>query len=217
MGGIARPGDPAGLVTRLREYLDTRRVQRVAIPLIIATAVIVVAAIFLSSAAKRPITEIAPEVAPAPPPPPSHAAIHLNSEPPGAEVLRLIDSHRLGTTPVVDIRSVDGRQINYRFHLAGYVDVQMPIQVTSSGKFEITATLSPLERRVESSARARASSRRGGRGHDEKHAATSTSASATVAAPVAAPAPAAQPRERMVSPTGLPPLGERNPVRRLGR
>jgi tRNA A-37 threonylcarbamoyl transferase component Bud32 len=216
LGGIARPGDPAGLVTRIREYLDTRRVQRVAIPLIIATAIIVVAAIFLSSAAKRPITELAPEVAPAPPPPPSHAAIHLNSEPAGAEVLRLTDNHRLGTTPLVDIRSVDGRQINYRFHLPGYVDVQMPIQVSSAGKFEITATLSPVERRMEASARTRSSGRRGGRGHEDKHAASSTPASAAATAPAAAPKPVAQPRDRMVSPTGLPPLGERNPVRRLG-
>jgi serine/threonine protein kinase len=216
VGGVAGPGQPVGLVVRVREYLDTRRVQRVAIPLIIVAAVVIVAAIFLSGASKRPITEIVPEVAPPPPPASSHAAIHLNSEPSGAEVLRLTDNRHLGTTPLVDIRTVDGSQVNYRFHLHGYVDVQMPFQVSSAGKFDITATLSPIEHRSESSSRARSSSgRRGSRTREEKRA-PSAAPSPTATAAGATPSRMAPPRASTSYPTGLPPLRERNPVHRLG-
>ena len=211
-GGTARPSEPMGLVTQVRTYLDTRRVQRVAIPLIVVVAGGIVASIFVSSAAKRPITEIVPEVAPAPLPQPSHASIHINSEPPGADVVRLNDNRALGTTPLVDIRSADGRQISYRFHLAGHTDVQMPIQVAAPGKYELTATLAPIERRSDSGGRALASSgHRTGHGHDKRHAAP------VEPNPAAAPraAPAVQPRDTS-SPSGLPPLGERNPVKRLG-
>ncbi len=212
-GGAARPSQPMGLVAQVRTYLDTRRVQRVAIPLIVVVAVGIVASIFVSAAAKRPITEIAPEVAPLPPAVPSHAAIHINSEPPGAEVVRLNDNRVLGTTPLVDIRPVDGRQLNYRFRLAGHTDVQMPLQAAAPGKYELTATLSPVERRSDSGSRAAGGSgHRSSYGHEKKHAA--------LAAPIATPAPraipAAQPTRDTYSPTGMPPLGERNPIKRLG-
>ncbi len=210
-GGIARPGEPEGLVAQVRAYLDTRRVQRVAIPLIVVVAVGVVASIFVSSAAQRPVTEIVPEVAPPPPPRPSHASIHINSEPPGAEVVRLNDNRLLGTTPLVDIRPADGRQIDYRFHLSGYTDVQMPLQAASPGKFDLTATLSPIERRSESGGRERAnSSHRTSRSHERRHAASA----ATAAAPPRS-APVAQPRYTAPA-SALPPLGDRNPIKRLG-
>jgi hypothetical protein len=206
-----------GLVTQVRSYLDTRRVQRVAIPLIVVVAVGIVASIFVSSAAKRPITEIAPEVAPPPLPPPSHASIHINSEPPGAEVVRLNDNRALGTTPTVDIRLADERQINYRFHLAGHTDVQMQIQASVPKEYELTANLTPVERRSDSGGRtASGAGHRAGHGHDKKHAElaapVATAPPATRAVPAA---PAAQPRDTS-SPSGLPPLGERNPVKRLG-
>jgi hypothetical protein len=208
-GKVARPSEPMGLVTQIRSYLDTRRVQRVAVPLIIVVAVGIVASIFVSSASKRPITEMVPEVAPPPPAQPSHASIHINSEPPGAEVVRIGDSRQLGTTPVDDIRPADGRQITYRFHLAGYTDVQMPFQASAPGKFELTATLSPAEHRSDFGGRSpTGSSRR--HGHDRKHASAAIPSEAPRAAPVI---PA---REPMPSPT-LPPLGDRNPVKRLGR
>jgi len=215
-GGMARPSEAPGVVQRLRAYLDTRRVQRLAVPLLVLTAGIVVASIFFSSKADLPVTEIVPEVAMPVSTSPAHASIHLNSDPSGAEVLRLGDNRQLGTTPMVDIRPADGRQVNYRFHLAGYTDVQMPFQVTSSGMFEITATLSPLERRPESGGRTPASSgRRTGHGRDKGHVA----APAPVEAPLAVPAP--QPRQALPQPSMPPPsmpaLGERNPVRRLGR
>jgi serine/threonine-protein kinase len=211
-GGVARPSEPMGLVTQIRAYLDTRRVQRVAIPLIVVVALGMVASIFISSAAKRPITEIVPEVAPPPPTQPSHASIHINSEPPGAEVVRLGDGRQLGTTPLVDIRTADGRQLTYRFHLAGFTDVQMPFQVTAPGKFELTATLSPVERRSDSGGRSFASSgRRAGHGHVRKNVVHTAPAEVPRAAP-----PVMQPRETM-PPSALPPLGERNPVKRLGR
>jgi serine/threonine-protein kinase len=210
--GAARSSEPMGLVTQVRTYLDSRRVQRVAIPLIVVVAVGIVASIFVSSAAKRPITEIAPEVAPPPPPQPSHVSIHINSEPPGAEVVRLNDNRALGTTPMVDIRPADGRQINYRFHLAGHTDVQMPIQATAPGKYELTATLTLVERKSDSGGRSPGSSgHRASHGHGKEH----TELAAPVAMPAGRAVPAIQPGETS-SPSGLPPLGERNPVKRLG-
>ena len=204
-GGTARPSEPQSGLRRLRDYLDTRRVQRVAIPLIVIVAVIVVASIFLSAAAQRPVTEIVPELA-APPPQPTHASIHLNSEPAGAEVIRLTDNRPLGTTPLVDIRPADGRQVNYRFHRAGYTDVQIPFQVTSPGKFELTATLIPVERRAEAGVRSPSSGRH--HGHEHKQPVVEERAQ-----PVPVATPVAPPRD--LSPPGLPPLGERNPVKRL--
>jgi eukaryotic-like serine/threonine-protein kinase len=208
-GGVARPGEAPGLVTQVRAYLDTRRVQRVAVPLIVVAAIVAVATIFLSSASNRPVTEIVPEVAPPPPPAPTHVAIHINSQPSGAEVIRLTDNRRLGTTPLVDVRLADGQQVNYRFHLQGYTDVQMPFQPTAPGKFEITATLSPVERRSEGSSRGSGSSGRHAR-HEKKQAAQH------VAVPAAATAPSSPPVDPM-QPATLPPLGDRNPVRRLRR
>jgi serine/threonine-protein kinase len=213
-GGMARPSEAMSLVTQIRTYLDTRRVQRVAIPLIVVVAAGMVASIFLSSAAKRPITEIAPEVAPLPLPQPSHASIHINSEPPGAEVVRLNDNRLLGTTPLVDIRPADGRQINYRFHLAGHTDVQMPMQASTPGKFELTATLSLVEHKSDTGGRiATGSGRHAARGHDKRHAAPA--APPSVAAPAPRTVPVVQPRDTS-PPSSLPPLGDRNPVKRLG-
>ena len=176
-GGVARSGDAMGRLAQLRAYLDSRRVQRVAIPLIVVASAIIVLSIFVWSAAKRPITELAPEVAPPPADKSSHTAIHLNSDPPGAEVLRLTDNRQLGTTPLVDIRQVDGRQINYRFHLGGYTDVQMPFQASAPGRFEITATLSPVERKADGNARAwQSTGRRSNHGKDRKHVAQAAAA-----------------------------------------
>jgi serine/threonine-protein kinase len=204
-GGTARPSEPKRGLQRLRDYLDTRRVQRVAIPLFVAVAGIVVTSIFLSAAAQRPVTEIVPAVA-TPPPQPSHVSIHLNSEPAGAEVTRLTDNRPLGTTPLVDIRPADGRQVNYRLHRAGYTDVQIPFQVTSAGNFELTATLIPVERRSESGVRASSSTRH--HGHEHKQPVAEERAEPV---PVATPVPLPQ----EPSPSGLPPLGDRNPVKRL--
>jgi eukaryotic-like serine/threonine-protein kinase len=213
-GGVAKPSEAPGFVPRVRVYLETRRVQRFAVPALVFVAGIVVASVFFSHKAEQPITEIAPEVMPPPPPKPSHATVELNSEPPGAEVTRLADNRQLGTAPVIDIRPADGRQVTYRFHLAGYTDVQMPIQLTTPGKFEITATLSPVERRSDTGGRSSASSgRRTSRSRDKGY-----EKAAAVATPTAAPraAPVGQPRDSLPPPS-MAPLGERNPVRRLGR
>jgi serine/threonine-protein kinase len=204
-GGTARPIVPKRGVQDLRDYLDTRRVQRVAIPLVVVVAVIIVASIFLSAAAQRPVSEIVPDLA-SPPPQPSHASIHIDSEPTGAEVIRLTDNRPLGTTPLVDIRPADGRQVNYRFHRAGYTDVQMPFQVISAGKFELTATLIPVERHAEPGARSSSAGRR--HGHEHKQPVSEERVQ-----PVPAATPVAPPQD--LSPSGLPPLGDRNPVKRL--
>jgi len=210
-GGVARPSEALGMVAQVRAYLDSRRVQRVAIPLIIVGAAVIVASIFVSAAAKRPITEFAPEVAPPPPAQPAHATIQINSEPSGAEVIRLSDNRRLGTTPLVDIRLAEGRQVSYSFHLAGYTDVQMPFLATAPGQFEITAALSPAERRSDTGSRNLASSgRRTSHGREKRP----TTQSAQVSPPPIAPV--AQPRENPPA-SSLPPLGDRNPVHRLGR
>jgi len=124
--------------------------------------------------------------------------------------MRIGDGRQLGTAPVDDVRPADGRLVNYRFHLAGHTDVQMPFQVTTPGRFELTAKLYPTERRSEP--RASASGRASRRSHDRKRESPSP-AQTTASAP--RPAPVAQPRA-YVPPPALPPLGERNPVRRLG-
>ena len=84
--------------------------------------------------------------------------------------------------------------------------------VTAPGKFELMATLSPVERRSDSGGRSFASSgRRAGHGHDRKNLVHAAPAEVPRTAP-----PVMQPRETM-PPSALPPLGERNPVKRLGR
>ena len=224
-GGVARAVGPDGRLQRLRAYLDSRRVQRVAIPLIIVASGIIVLSIFLSSAAKRPITDLAPEIASAPADKSSHTAIHLNSDPQGAEVLRLTDNRQLGTTPLVDIRQADGRQINYRFHLAGYTDVQMPFQASAPGRFEITATLSPVERRPDGNVRPwQSTGRRNGHGKDrqrsvEARPATQSSVPETAPGEVKSASGVSASATRPGQSAGqsaLPPLGERNPVHRIG-
>jgi hypothetical protein len=207
---VAKPSEPPGLVQRVRAYLDTRRVQRFAIPALVFTAGIVVASIFLSHKAEQPVTELVPEVASPPPPAPTHATVQLNSDPTGAEVMRMGDNRQLGTTPLVDIRPADGRQVTYRFRLPGHTDVQMPVQLTVPTKYEITATLMLVERRGEPGARG---GRRSSREHDKKTVSQPAAPTAPAAGP--RPAPVAQPRETLPPPS-LPPLGERNPVRRLG-
>ena len=212
-GGMAKPTVPPSPMARVRAYLDTRRVQRFAVPTLVVVAIIIVASIFFSHKAEQPVTELVPEVALPPPAAPVHATIQLSSDPPGAEVSRMGDGRQLGTAPVTDIRPADGRLVTYRFRLAGYTDVQMPYQVSAPGRFEITATLSPVERRVESGGRTTTGSgRRGGRG--KKYEAPVVAQPGPTAGPRTAPI--AQPRDPLPPPS-LPPLGERNPVRRLGR
>jgi len=212
-GGVAKPGTPPSLVQRLRDYLETRRVQRFAVPAAVFTAGIVVASIFFSHRAEQPITEIAPEVASPPPPQPSHATVKLHSEPPGAEVMRMGDNRLLGTTPLTDVRIADGRQVVYRFRIPGYTDVQMPVQLPKPGQYEVTATLTPVEHRAERHSRSSGSSRRASRSREKKPAPRPVAARP---APAPRPAPVAQPRSQP-PPSVLPPLGVRNPVRRLGR
>ncbi len=210
VGGMAKPVEAAGPLNRVRAYLDTRRVQRFAVAAMVVTAAVVVATIFFSHRAEKPVAELVPEVAQQPPRL-SHATIHLNSDPPGAEVIRLGDGRQLGTTPLDDVRPADGRLVNYRFRLAGHTDVQMPFQVATPGQFELTAKLYPTERRSES--HASSGGRAAKRGRDRKHEGTAP-APASAAAPRPAPAAEARP---YAPPTSLPPLGDRNPVRRLGR
>jgi len=208
-GGVARSTESMGVVTRVRAYLDTSRVQRVAIALFVLTALVVVGSVFLSSTSTRPVSAVVP--AAEPPPAVQHASVHLNSEPAGAEVLRLNDNRLLGTTPVVDIRPVDGRQINYRFRLAGYTDVQMPFRVAAAGRHEVAVTLSSVDKGPDSEARGSSSGRRSGRSHERKSAKKTTTVTVGPRR-----MPVEQPAVVRPDPV-LPPLGERNPVRRLGR
>jgi serine/threonine-protein kinase len=212
-GGMAKPTVPPNLVTRVRTYLDTLRVQRFAVAALVVVALTVVASIFFSHKADQPVTELVPEVAAPAAEAPGQKTIHLISDPPGAEVSRMGDGRQLGTAPVTDTRPANGQLVTYRFHMPGYTDVQMPYKVSSPEEVEITATLSPVERRGESGSRTTAGSGRHG-GHAKKYEAPVVAQPTPAAVPRSAPV--AQPRESLPPPS-MAPLGERNPVHRLGR
>lgn len=208
-GGSARQGG-AGLMGLARSWLNSPRVTRAAIPAVIVAAVIIVASVFVSTASAP---SVAREIVAAQPPPlpvPTHVAITLNSEPAGAEVTRLNDGRLLGTTPVVDIRPVDGQQMNYRFRLAGYTEVQMPFQITTGGSFEVKATLEARARELGRSVSS-GSSRKTSRGKAKKGQRVADTAPAAPAA-----APVAQPHYDASSSSTLPPLNPSVRVRRIG-
>jgi hypothetical protein len=208
-GGSARQGG-AGLMGLARGWLNSPRVTRAAIPAVIVAAVIIVASVFVSTASAP---SVAREIVAAQPPPlpvPTHAAITLNSEPAGAEVTRLNDGRLLGTTPVVDIRPVDGQQMNYRFRLAGHTEVQMPFQITTGGSFEVKATLEAKAREPGRSLSS-GSARKAARDKDKKGQRVADTAPAAPAA-----APAAQPHYDASSSSTLPPLNPSVRVRRIG-
>ena len=208
-GGSARQGG-AGLLGLARSWLNSPRVVRAAIPLVIVAAAVIVASVFMSSASAPSVTrEIVAEQPPTPPTP-SHAAITLDSEPTGAEVTRLNDGRLLGTTPLVDIRPANGQQINYRFRLAGYTDVQMPFQLTTGGNFEVKATLE-AKTREPSRAVSSGSSRKNARGKVKTPELAARPEPATLA-----PAAVAQPHYDATSSSVLPPLNPSVRVRRIG-
>jgi serine/threonine-protein kinase len=207
--GSARQGG-AGLGGLARAWLNSPRVVRAAVPLAVVAAAVIVASVFISTASAPSITHEIVAEQPPPLPAPSHAALTLNSDPVGAEVTRLNDGRLLGTTPLVDIRPVDGQQIIYRFRLAGYTEVQMPFQVATGGSFEVKASLEPKPREPSRSA-SPGSSRRTSRGKLRKG---EPEARPAPAAP--APAPVAQPHYDAASSSTLPPLNPSVRVRRIG-
>jgi hypothetical protein len=125
-------------------------------------------------------------------------------------VTRLNDGRLLGTTPLVDIRPASGQQINYRFRLAGYTEVQVPFQATTGGSFEVKVNLDPKAREPGRSVPS-GSSRKASPG---KHKKNEPVARPTAAAPAAAPV--AQPRHDAESSPSLPPLNPSVRVRRIG-
>jgi len=193
-----------------RSWLNSPRVVRAAIPAAIVVAVIIVASVFMSTASAPPVTSEVLAEQPPPPPATTHAAITLASEPAGAEVTRLNDGRLLGTTPLVDIRPANKQQINYRFRLAGYTDVQVPFQATSGGSFEVKVDLEAKTREPSRSVPS-ASPRKPSSGKAKK----GRQATQTVAA-TPAPAPAAQPSRDADSSSTLPPLNPSVRVRRIG-
>jgi serine/threonine-protein kinase len=209
-GGSARQGG-AGLLGLARGWLNSPRVARAAIPAVIVAAVIIVASVFVSTASAPSVTSEIVAAQPPPPPAPTHAAITLNSEPGGAEVTRLNDGRLLGTTPLVDIRPVDRQQMNYRFRLAGYTEVQIPFQITTGGSFEVKANLEAKTREPGRSVSS-GSSRKTSRGKVKKGA----HMAAATAPAVAVPAPVAQPHYDEPSSSTLPPLNPSVRVRRIG-
>jgi hypothetical protein len=208
-GGSARQGD-SPLWGMVRGWLNSPRVIRAAIPLTVVAAAIIVASVFMSTASAPPITSEIAANQPPPLPTPTHVAITLASEPGGAEVTRLNDGRLLGTTPLVDIRPASGQQINYRFRLAGYTEVQVPFQATMGGSFEVKVNLDPKAREPGRSVPS-GSSRKASPG---KHKKNEPVARTTAAAP--APAPVAQPRHDAESSPSLPPLNPSVRVRRIG-
>ena len=206
-GGSARQGG-ARLLGLARGWLNSPRVVRAAVPLAIVAAATIVTSVFMSTASAPPLTSEIVAAQPPPLPVPTHAAVTLNSEPVGAEVTRLNDGRLLGTTPLVDIRPADGQQINYRFRLAGYTEVQMPFQITTGGRFEVKARLEPKMREP---GRSGSPSRKTSRGKARKN---EPAAPPTPAAP--ASAPVAQPHDDTASSSTLPPLNPSVRVRRIG-
>ena len=207
--GSARQGG-AGLGGLARAWLNSPRVVRAAVPLAVVAAAVIVASVFISTASAPSITREIVAEQPPPLPTPSHAALTLNSDPVGAEVTRLNDGRLLGTTPLVDIRPVNGQQITYRFRLAGYTDVQMPFQVSTGGSFDVKASLE-LKPREPSRSASPGSSRKASRGKGRKG---EPEARPAPAAP--APAPVAQPHYDAPASTTLPPLNPSVRVRRIG-
>jgi serine/threonine-protein kinase len=208
-GGSARQGGP-GLGGLARSWLNSPRVVRAAVPLAIVAAAVIVASVFVSTASAPSITHEIVAAQPPPLPAPTHAAITLDSEPAGAEVTRLNDGRLLGTTPLVDIRPVNGQQISYRFRLAGYTDVQIPFQLTTGGNFPLKANLEPKMRESSHSV-SPGWSRKPSRGK------------VTKAEPAARPEPATPKSAPLVQPhydapasTTLPPLNPSVRVRRIG-
>jgi len=116
----------------------------------------------------------------------------------------------LGTTPLVDIRPVNGQQITYRFRLAGYTDVQMPFQVSTGGSFDVKASLE-LKPREPSRSASPGWSRKTSRGKLRKGEPEARPAPA-----VPVPAPVAQPHYDAASSSTLPPLNPSVRVRRIG-
>jgi serine/threonine-protein kinase len=207
--GSARQGG-AGLLGLVRSWLNSARVVRAAIPLAILAAAVIVASVFMSSASAPSVTREIVAEQPPPPPTPSHSAITLDSEPTGAEVTRLNDGRLLGTTPLVDIRPANGQQINYRFRLAGYTDVQMPFQLTTGGNFEVKANLE-LKTREPSRSVSSGSSRKNARGKVKTAELAARPEPTTLT-----PAAVAQPHYDAPSSSVLPPLNPSVRVRRIG-
>ncbi len=208
--GSARQ-EGSALWTMVRGWLNSPRVARAAIPLAIVAAAIIVVSVFASTASAPSITSEIVASQPPPLPAPTHAAITLSSEPAGAEVTRLNDGRLLGTTPLVDIRPAGGQQINYRFRLAGYTEVQVPFQATTGGNFEVKVDLEAKTREPARSASS-PSPRKASPGKAKK----GRQATQAAAAPPA-PAPVAQPhRDADSSSTTLPPLNPSVRVRRIG-
>ena len=205
--GSARQGG-SRLLGLARGWLNSPRVVRAAIPLAIVAAVIIVASVFMSTASAPPVTSEVLAEQPPPPPATTHAAITLDSEPAGAEVTRVNDGRLLGTTPLVDIRPANRQQINYRFRLAGYTDVQVPFQATSGGNFEVKVDLEP---------KAREPSRSASSASPRKPSSSKAKRGEPAARPAAAtPAPVAQPSRDTDSSSTLPPLNPSVRVRRIG-
>jgi len=207
-GGSARQGG-FRLLGLARGWLNSPRVVRAAIPLAIVVAVVIVASVFVSTASAPPVTSEVLAEQPPPLPMPTHVAITLASEPTGAEVTRLNDGRLLGTTPVVDIRPADGQQISYRFRLAGYTEVQMPVQAKGDS-FEVKANLEPKAREPGRSVSS-PSSRRSSPGRVKKDEPATRPMVATPG-----PAPVAHPQRDAESSSPLPPLNPSVRVRRIG-
>jgi eukaryotic-like serine/threonine-protein kinase len=208
--GSARQAPPT-LLEVGRAWLNSARVRRAAIPTVIVAALVVVLSVFLSHSTAPSITTEVVAEQPEPAPAPKHAAVTLASEPTGAEVTRLTDGRILGTTPLVDIRPINNLQINYRFRLAGYTEVQMPFIASTGGNFEVKATLEPKGRAEPGrSAGASSSNHKAGKGKKTETAVRTT----TVAVP--APAPTSPPAASSSDTSSLPPLNPSVRVRRLG-
>jgi len=188
--------------------LEQKRVKRLLLPILLIAGIGLVATIFLKDEATKPQTVVNPALPPSVPPAADRPAkIRITSAPLGAEVTRLSDNRLLGTTPLTDMRRPDGHTVDYRFHLAGHTDVQIPFHVQAPGEFEISATLAPMEKRDPSGSRTNREGKTGVKNKAQPSTSTTTATLPTQNAKAPIPTDSSY--------QTLPPLGDRNPVKRL--
>lgn len=183
-----------------------RRTKRILIPLVALIAITLMVGVFIVRSQKAvlpltPIVEIPVLEKPA------VIKLWLRSTPTGAEVTRLSDNRTLGTTPLVDSRKPDGHGVSYRFHLAGYTDIQMPFQAQEAGEFELNAVLTATEKNVNSQGHSMAN-----KGIKAKNKSSLAKTTPLERAQAIAPPLLEKP---IPADHTLPPLGERNPIKRL--
>lgn len=195
-----------GISSRIFDFFQGR-LQRFLIPGIMVFVGLFVVGMLIFLNPRKPIPVPVPTEAAVVLEKPSTAEVHLRSTPTGAEVTRLSDNRTLGTTPLVDSRKPDGHVVSYRFHLDGYTDIQIPFQAQQAGVFDLNAMLVPNPKKPEM-----AGYQNPNKGSKTKNKPQSVKPIANESSQVLSPP---IPDKPISTDQTLPPLGERNPIKRL--